>query len=125
MRNPEKSERRNRSDGLIVPLQIDLVGDPWPLGPSTLGAIVVVHFLLPGLFSHFADSLMPGGHLLIETVGGHGANYMELPKSGQLRRALQSCFEFDFYQERKVGPAEIDAVAVRLIARKSRENNER
>jgi hypothetical protein len=74
-------------------MQVDLLRCPWPFGESTLGGILAIHFpVAPALFVHFADSLTPGGCLLIETVGGHGGNYLELPRAGQLSRALERQF---------------------------------
>jgi SAM-dependent methyltransferase len=100
----------------LRPMHADLLRDPWPFRESTLGGILAIHFLVaPALFVHFADSLTPEGRLLIETVGGHGGNYLELPRAGQLRRALSGSFDFEFYHERKVGPAGTDSVSVRLL----------
>ena len=98
--------------------QLDLVKDPWPFGASVAGGIINVHFLLPELFLCFERSLSPGGYLLLETVPGCGGNYLELPKAGALRSALESVFELEFYQERKVGPSGHDAVTVRMLAKK-------
>jgi len=100
-------------------MQADVLRAPWPFEESTLGGILAIHFrVAPALLIHFADSLTPGGCLLIETVGGHGGNYLELPRAGQLRRALSRSFAFEFYHERKVGPADIDSASVRLFARR-------
>lgn len=107
------------SKARLTSMQADLLRDPWPFGKSTLGGIFAVHFpVAPALFVHFADSLTPGGCLLIETVGGHGGNYLELPRAGQLRSALSGRFHFEFYHERKVGPADTDSASVRLLARR-------
>lgn len=97
---------------------IDLARDPWPFGPSSLGGIVSVHFLLPELFPHFAAALTPGGCLLVETVPGCGHNYRELPKAGCLRQKLAEDFTFQMYQERTVGPPDTGAVTVRLLAQR-------
>jgi len=84
-----------------------------------LGGILAVHFpIVPALFSHFADSLTPKGCLLIETVGGQGENYLELPPAGWLRSALGGAFDFEFYEESKVGPPGSDAVSARLLAKR-------
>ena len=50
--------------------------------------------------------------------GGHGKNYLDLPKAGQLQGLLSKDFHLPFYRERKVGPADYDAVAVKLFAQK-------
>jgi hypothetical protein len=98
--------------------EMDLVHDPWPFGVGAAGAILCVHFLLPALFPFFESSLLPGGCLLIETVPAHGGNYLELPRAGQLRAALQNAYDFEFYKERKAGPGNYDAVTVQLFAKR-------
>jgi hypothetical protein len=102
--------------GSIIPIQIALGEDPWPFGPSMLGGILDIHFLDRSLFRYFTRSLRSGGYLLIETVGGYGGNYLELPKAGELRTMLRRTFDLVVYSEKKVGPREIDAVSVRLLA---------
>jgi len=77
-----------------------------------------VHSLFPALFPFFAESLIPGGFLILETIPGHGGNYLKLPKACQLRSTLSEHFEFEFYQERPVGPSVYGAVAVRLLAKR-------
>ena len=115
----ESNRNHQPSNARLRPMQADLLRCPWPFGKSTLGGILAIHFpVAPALLVHFADSLTPGGCLLIETVGGHGGNYLELPRAGQLRRALSGSFDFEFYHERKVGPAGTDSASVRLLARR-------
>lgn len=100
--------------------QMDLLNDRWPFTTGFAGGIINVHFLLPELFPSFERSLSPGGYLLLETVPGCGGNYLELPKAGELRSALERAFDLEFYQERKAGPVAFDAVTVRVLARKRR-----
>jgi SAM-dependent methyltransferase len=100
--------------------QMDLVKERWPFAASVAGGIINVHFLLPALFPRFERSLVRGGYLLLETVPGCGGNYLELPKAGELKSAFEKAFDFEFYQERKVGPAGCDAVTVRMLARRKR-----
>ncbi len=102
--------------GSIIPIQSALGHDPWPFGPSMLGGILDVHFLDPSLFEDFTRSLRSGGYLLIETVGGYGGNYLELPKASELRRVLRRAFDITVYSERKVAPRGTDAVSVQLPA---------
>lgn len=102
-------------------IEIDLARNPWPFARGALGGIVVVHFLLSGLFPHFAASLAPGGYLLLETVPGCGRNYVELPTAGNLRQELTGDFTFEKYRERTVGPPGCGAVTVRILARRRSE----
>jgi SAM-dependent methyltransferase len=98
--------------------EMDLARDQWPFGAGSAGAIINVHFLLPTLFPFFESSLLPGGYLLIETVPAHGGNYLELPRTGELRLAFQDAFEFEFYKERKAGPSYYDAVTVQFFGKR-------
>jgi hypothetical protein len=63
------------------------------------------------------DQLIDGGHLFIETFGGHGENYLELPKADEIRQALKG-YELIFYNERSVGPTSQNAVVVKALAQK-------
>jgi hypothetical protein len=97
---------------------MDLVKSPWPVDYGSAGGIINVHFTLPALFPLFANSLIPNGYLLLETVSGCGENFMELPKKGALKTALEANFEFEMYREKPVGPVERQAVTVKLLARR-------
>jgi SAM-dependent methyltransferase len=98
--------------------ELDLVNDPWPFGPHTVGGIINVHFTVPALFPAFENSLLPGGCLVVETVPAHGGNYLELPRAGQLRSSLEAAFDLEFYRERKAGPGNYDAVTAQLFAKR-------
>ena len=102
----------------LLPRKIDLVKDRWPFERGSVGGIINVHFFLPALLPHFACSLAPGGHLLLETISGHGNNYLELPRQGELKAALIDAFDVAFYVERLVGPSGHNAVAVKVLARR-------
>ncbi len=102
----------------LKPQELDLVRDPWPFEPGSVGGIVNVHFLLPSLFPLFTSSLVNGGYLLIETVPGCGGNYLELPKAGELKAAFAQHFDFLYYKERKAGPLGVDAAVVQMVARR-------
>jgi SAM-dependent methyltransferase len=102
----------------ITPMKLDLAFDRWPFGPRTVSGIINVHFFLPQLFQCFESSLYPGGFLVFETVPGCGGNYLELPKTGQIRDALEPYFDFEYYKERTVGPRNCDSVTVQTVARR-------
>ena len=102
----------------------DITAEGWPLGHSSVAAIVCVHFAITDMIEVFISSLREGGYLYIETFGGQGQNYRDLPKAQQLRELLSLHVEFKYYNERKVGPPEVDSVAVTLLAqRRERERN--
>jgi SAM-dependent methyltransferase len=106
------------SRGALMPICADLEPATWPFGVSCFSAIVCVHYLDAALFPCFHSSLVPDGHLYIETVGGQGQNYLELPAAGELHALLSPSFILELYQERPVGPAASNRRAVKLLARK-------
>jgi SAM-dependent methyltransferase len=100
----------------LLAKKLDLLKDPWPFGPGSVGGIINVHFLMTALLPAFAMSLAPRAYLLIETVPGHGANYLELPRPGELKAILEPAYDLAIYEERRVGPSEQQAVAVKVLA---------
>jgi SAM-dependent methyltransferase len=112
-----RTELRKASAKLSL-YQLDLVEELWPFTPGMAGGIINVHFLLPKLFPLFEQALSPGGCLLIETVPGCGGNYLELPRSAEVRSVFEKGFDIESYKEQRVGPACHDAVTVRMLAKK-------
>jgi SAM-dependent methyltransferase len=110
--------RPGRKSGQLHLVLADLSPSQWPFREHCFAGIVCVHFLDVGLFPVFQSSLVPGGFLYIETFGGHGGNYLDLPRAGQLHDSLCEDFHISSYRERKVGPARYDAVSVKLFALK-------
>jgi SAM-dependent methyltransferase len=104
--------------GKICTVCADLTSEGWPVARSSVSAIICVHFAMIHLIPNFISSLQEGGYLYIETFGGQGQNFRELPKAEQLRALLSRHVEFKSYKERKLGPAEVDSVAVTLLAQR-------
>jgi SAM-dependent methyltransferases len=88
-----------------------------PFRHGAFGLIVLVHFL-PQSLGALTSLVAPGGYLFIETIGGQGGNWLELPPAGALEQALGRDFSFCFYKERQVGKRGTSAVSVRLLAKK-------
>jgi SAM-dependent methyltransferase len=103
----------------LVPYCLDLENDIWPFGEAVAGGIINVHFLLLRLIPLFHRSLRLGSFLLIESEPGCGGNYLQLPKAGELKDALETAFEIKYYKEKKVGPPNRDAVTVKALAVRS------
>jgi hypothetical protein len=99
--------------------KLDLLRSVWPYTPLTVGGIVNVHFFEESLLPVFSASIVSGGLLILETVEARGGNYRLLPKAGVIRAALESSFSFMVYREQTAGPEGVDAVTVKLIARKN------
>jgi SAM-dependent methyltransferase len=104
--------------GLLYPVLARLGASHWPFPDNCFAGIICVHFLDVALLEAFRSSLIAGGYLYIETFGGHGGNYLSLPRAGQLHHLLSPNFDLHFYRERKVGPGGYDAVTVKLFGRK-------
>jgi hypothetical protein len=105
--------------GQLYPLLTNLNQSQWPFSQNCFGAIICVHFLDTDLFDACRSSLVTGGYLYIETFGGHGGNYVDLPKAGQLHDLLSRHFRLPFYRERAVGPVGCGAVSVKLLGQKA------
>ena len=90
----------------------------WPYPPHSVGGVINIHFLHMPLLEMFSQSIIPGGFLIFETVEARGGNYHQLPKAGCIRAILDSSFSFLIYKEQSAGPASIDAVTVKLVAKK-------
>jgi SAM-dependent methyltransferase len=104
--------------GRLLPVCVNLDGSAWPFRKSTFSAIVCVHFHHLDLLDAFRFSLIRGGLLYIETFGGQGQNYLDLPRKGELRDSLGKNYELRFYTEKAVGPPSSSAASVKLLARK-------
>jgi SAM-dependent methyltransferase len=103
--------------GRLYPLCAHLDAASWPFSDCAFSAITCIHFLPIHLLDTFRRSLIPGGFLFIETFGGQGRNYVNLPRRGELRDLLRTTHDLLFYKERAVGPPDVDAVSVKLLAR--------
>jgi SAM-dependent methyltransferase len=109
------------SSGQILTVCADLTADGWPIARSSVSAIICVHYVMIDLIPTLISSLQEGGYLYIETFGGQGENFRELPKAKQLSELLSRHTDFHYYKERKVGPADADSVAVTLFAQRRSE----
>lgn len=106
------------SSGQVHVVCADLRADAWPIAPSSVSAIICIHFSMIDLVPSFISSLQDGGYIYIETFGGHGENFRELPKAGQLRDLFSKHVKLIYYKERRVGPRVFDTVSVTLFARR-------
>jgi hypothetical protein len=103
--------------GKVLPLCADLSKGRLPFGPRSFSAILCIHYPIQNVLADFDDQLMDGGHLFVETFGGHGENYLELPKANEIRQSLKG-YKFIFYNERPVGPISSNSVVVKALAQK-------
>jgi SAM-dependent methyltransferase len=109
---------RQRNAGAQVYPVVANVDTDLPLTAGRLDLALAVHCSIHDNLRAIDAALAPGGFLIYETFGGHGMNWQELPKAGQLQRKLKGQFELLVSQERRVGPAKHRSVVVRLLARK-------
>ena len=94
--------------------------DRLPFKASSLSAVICVHFPMIGIVEQFTSALRIGGYIYLETFGGQGGNFVDLPRRGELRSMLEPRFDLRFYHERTVGPLGVNAATVKLFARKLR-----
>lgn len=102
--------------GSLHPLRVNLHGSEWQLPLSEFGIAICVHYFDSSLIERVTRLLRPGGFLLIETVGNHGRNYLELPESGLIRSQMESNYSMISYHERPAGPAGLNRVTVKVLA---------
>lgn len=103
--------------GAVYPVVGDAArGLPFLAGSFDL--VLVVHFVPKDLIELVAPMVRPDGHLLVETFGGHGENWRDLPAPSRFRAQVSAAFDLLDYRERPVGPNKREAVAVKLLARK-------
>ena len=114
--NTSAASQTNES-GRIVTLCADLVGDRLPFRESSFSAILCIHYPVQKVIMDLCAALKEGGWLYIETFGGQGQNYLELPTLGQIPKALQG-FELVLCRERPVGPPSLRAAVVQALAQK-------
>jgi len=108
---------KTRATGKVFPLCADLTKGRLPFGPRSFSSILCIHYPLQNILADFDDQLIDGGHLFIETFGGQGGNYLELPKADEIRQALKA-YKLLFYHERPVGPISQNSVVVKTLAQK-------
>ena len=89
-----------------------------PFSNSAFALVVAVHLTWAGVVERAIPVLKKGGYLMVETFGGQGSNWRDLPRAGALRSELDGAFDMLDYRERAVGPEDAEAVAVKLLARK-------
>ncbi len=114
------SSEQPKGYGQLTVLKLDLINDPWPFKDESIGTIVNIHFFHPNLIEKFARSLRIGGYLLIETIDGHGGNYLQLPPQRFIKTKLNNLFDIKYLKEKKVGPSQSDASTVKLFAIKQK-----
>jgi hypothetical protein len=76
----------------------------------------MVHYNHLRLLKICASSLKIGGYCFLETIGGQGGNYLALPKLGAVKAIFDDAFEFRYFKEHRVGPANVCAAATKLLA---------
>lgn len=90
---------------------------PIPFKDNIFGGVIVVHFYYPGLFLNLKKIIVLKGLIFYESIGGQGANWMELGKEQQVKNELVDEFSFLIYKEKVVGPNKQHAT-LKMIAKK-------
>lgn len=103
--------------GRILTLCADLSADRLPFRKPSFSAILCIHYPVQKVIADLCAALNEGGWLYIETFGGQGQNYLELPKLGEIPKALQG-LDLILCKERPVGPSSHRAAVVHALAQK-------
>lgn len=101
--------------GDVFAMCADLTTGRLPFSTFSFSAVLCIHYPVQRIILDLKAVLKRGGHLYIETFQGHGKNYLELPRVGELLGALQG-FEILIYNEKPVGPPRERAVVVEALA---------
>jgi SAM-dependent methyltransferase len=96
--------------------QIDLLTDAASIECKAVTCIVNIDWPQPELLGLFDKLLKPGGFLIVETFEDRGENWRSLPRAGWYKKKLKTKFSFEHYDERKAGPANVDAVTLKMFA---------
>lgn len=101
----------------------DLEGEPWPYASDRFDGIVVTNYLHREHFSHYWDSLRPGGVFVMETFTRANMMLWEHPKNpahfleeGELLRLMPSGARLIAYEE---GMTALDTCVARIVFMKS------
>ncbi|TYO61858.1 class I SAM-dependent methyltransferase [Bradyrhizobium hipponense] len=114
-----QSTEPSNACGRIISVCADLTCNRFPFGKSSFSAILCIHYPAQRIIAELTSAVQTGGHIYIETFGGQGQNYLELPKVGEIRGALRG-YELHFYKERPVGPPSHNSVVVTALGQKRR-----
>jgi SAM-dependent methyltransferase len=109
----------NVAAGRLTTLCADLSEALWPFTPNSFDTIINIHFLRLELIPCLLKTLRHDGYLYIESFGGQGRNYLELPRSGQLKAALSGQCAFKFHQEKAASQKHPEAVTIKALAQKT------
>jgi SAM-dependent methyltransferase len=112
---------RRELAGSMTTRRLDLDSDAWDFKKESIGAIINVHYYCDYLLDNFIACLVPGGFLYIETPGGQGGNYAQLPIKNAVRAKLHAFFRIFIYEEKPVGPLDSARVTLKVFAQKIRQ----
>ena len=97
--------------------EVDLLDSDFELPQAAFSLVILVHFYEQNLFRKVIGSIKPGGILLLETIDSHGANYLQLPRKGEVQAMLRPGFEI--LETRTGDIQETDRQTVKVCARKA------
>lgn len=120
VKNSERSRIHGKganADGKVSVVCVDLTRERVPFGGHSFSAVICIHYPVQRIVSDLIDVVDCGGHIYVETFQGHGKNYLELPRAGEILFALRN-LDIVAYNERRVGPPSEQATVVEALARK-------
>jgi SAM-dependent methyltransferase len=103
----------------LLLLRADLVDGDWPFEEAQFSGALNVHFHDSKLITNIAYSLKSDGLFYLETIANRKGNFLQLPRTGEIRTLLADTFEFLYLKESHAGPTNSGKVTVRMLARKT------
>lgn len=80
--------------------------------------MVCTHYFSPDIVDRAMEALKPNGFFLLESFGGQGENWRDLPLKGWARNRLETDFDIITLREGPVGPLK-ENVTLKILAKKN------
>jgi hypothetical protein len=88
-----------------------------PFRRESFDVVVVIHALSLDVLVRAKETVRSGGHLVFETFGAQGGNWLALPRPHQVAEVVADGFETLIYREKPVR-GRPEAVTVRALFRR-------
>lgn len=88
-----------------------------PFPENKFSLVLVVHYFTDDLFLRLRSLVNKSGYIILESYGGQGGNWKELPMPKQVHDQLKGQFKFLVYRETRVGPFK-QHVSLKMVAKR-------
>jgi len=94
---------------------LNIYRDEWS---NKFDLLLIIDFWSKYLTGYAKNYIKKGGHLIIETMGNRGGNWIELPKPGETLEALGDGFKIIASKIKLAGPSKIEAETAKVLAKR-------